>query len=102
MSSPSPSPNLSDPERPVFVAHQLCPPHLRSLVEDTVQAFDESWLCAPVEGEVFESGKACLARLQGFALSKGFAVVTTNSRAGRFRFGCIHHGKESKNWRKFK
>ena len=93
----SPSPNPSDLERPVFVAHQLCPPHLRSLVEDTVQAFDDSWLLPPVEGEIFESGKACLARLQGFALSRGFAAVTISSKAGRFRFGCIHHGDESRN-----
>jgi hypothetical protein len=60
----SPSPNLD------FVAHPLCPPHLRGLMEDTVQAFDNSWLLPPVEGEVFESGKACLARLQGYALHK--------------------------------
>jgi hypothetical protein len=60
----SPSPN------PVLVAHPLCLPHLRGLVEDTVQAFDNSWLLAPVEGEVFESGKGCLARLQGYALHK--------------------------------
>jgi len=83
-----------------FLLHTLCPPHLRGLVEDTVQSFDESWLLPAIEGEVFEPGKACLARLQGFALSRGFAVVTTSSTAGRARFGCIHHGDESKNWRK--
>jgi hypothetical protein len=41
-----------------FVAHQLCPPYLRSLVEDTVQAFDDSWLLPSVEG-----GFSSLARL---------------------------------------
>jgi hypothetical protein len=74
---------------------RLCPPYLRSLVEDTVQAFNDSWLLPLAEREVFESGMARLARLQGFAPSSGFAVVTTASRAGRFRFGCIHHGNES-------
>lgn len=90
----------SSPERPVFIAHQLYPPHLRQLVEDTVQSFDDAWLLPPEEGELFESGMACLTRLQGFALSRGFAVVTTCSTATRFRFGCIHRGEETKNWRK--
>ena len=53
-----------------------------------------------MKGEVFESSKAYLACLQGFVLSRGFAVVTISSTARRFRFGCIHHGNESKNWRK--
>ena len=83
----SPRPNPSDLERPVFVAHQLCRPHLHSFVEDTVQAFDDPWLVPPVKSEVFESGKTCLARLQGFALSRGLAVMTLNSKVGRFRFG---------------
>jgi len=77
MSNPSRSPH------PVFVAHPLCPPHLRSLVEDTVEAFDNFWLLLPVEGEILESGRACLARLQGFAVHRGFAVVTVAYAPGR-------------------
>jgi hypothetical protein len=49
MSSPSPS--------PAFVAHPLCPPHLRDLLEDTIQALDKSWLLPPIKGKGFESGK---------------------------------------------
>jgi hypothetical protein len=89
---------LSPTSNPVFVAHTLCPLHLRGLVKETVQAFNNSWLLPPAEGEVFESGKACLARLQGYALYKGFAVVTITSNIKRFRFGCIHYGDKSKNW----
>src|SRR5436853_4890105 len=92
----------SSSERPAFVAHQLCPPHLRQLVEDTVKSFDDKWLLPPVEGELFDSGKACLARLQAFAFSQGFAVVTTASNADRVRFACIHHGDNTKNWRRLK
>jgi hypothetical protein len=90
----------SSPERPTLIVHQLCPPRLRQLVEDTVQSFDDAWLLPPEEGEVFESGNACLARLQGFALSTGFAAMTTSSMAARYRFGCIHRGEDTKNWRK--
>ena len=50
-------------ERPAFVAHQLCPPHLRRLVEDTVNSFDDKWLLPPIEGESFDTAKRCLARL---------------------------------------
>jgi hypothetical protein len=57
-------------------------------------------LLPPIEEEPFDSGKAYLARLQAFAFSQGFAVITTASRAGRFRFACIHHGDDTKNWRK--
>jgi len=90
----------SSHEPSVFIAHQLCPPHLRQLVEDTVKSFDDKWLLPPVEGELFDSGKACLACLQGFALSQGFAVVTTASKAKRFRFAYIYYGGKTKNWRK--
>jgi hypothetical protein len=69
-------------------------------MEDTVQSFDNIWLLPPEEGELFKSGKAYLARLQGFALSKGFVVITTSSTATRYRFSYIHRGEETKNWRK--
>jgi hypothetical protein len=87
------------PKHAIFIAHQLCPPHLRQLVEDAVQSFDSMWLLPPVEGELFNSGKACLARLQSFALSRGFAVVTISLTTGRYRFGYVYRGDESKNWR---
>ena len=85
---------------PVFAAHPLCPPHLRQLVEDAVEAFDNAWLLPPQDGEVFATAKEYLARPQGFALSRGFAVVTRGSDKKRARFLCIHHGEETKNWRK--
>jgi hypothetical protein len=89
----------SSPERPVFVAHPLCPPHLRNGVEEAIESFDSSWLLPPHEGEVFQIAKDCLCRLQGYALSRGFAVVTTTSKKSRAQFSCIHHGIETKNWR---
>jgi hypothetical protein len=92
----------SSPEHAIFVIHQLCPPHLRQLVKDAVESFDNAWLLPPLEVELFNSRKAYLARLQDFALSRGFAVVTTNLRVGRFRFSYIHRGEEIKNWRKLK
>jgi hypothetical protein len=34
-------------------------------VEDAVEAFNNAWLLPPQQGEVFETAKACLRRLQG-------------------------------------
>jgi len=70
------------------------------LVEDTVEAFDNAWLLPPQDGEVFATAKEYLARPQGFALSRAFAVVTRGSDKERARFLYIHRGEEAKNWRK--
>ena len=69
------------------------------MVEDAVRAFDSAWLLPPQQGELFDNPKACLRRLQGYALSQGFAVVTTTSKKNRAQFACIHHGVETRNWR---
>ena len=90
---------MDSSERLFFVAHPLCPPHLRKTVEDAVEAFDNDWLLPPQQGEEFETTKACFRRLQAYALSRGFAVVTTTSKKTRAQFACIHHGAEIKNWR---
>jgi hypothetical protein len=87
------------PERPVFVAHPLCPPHLRNTVKEAVESFNSSWLLPPQKGEVFQTAKDCLRRLQGYALSRGFAVITITSKKSRAQFACIHHRTETKNWR---
>jgi hypothetical protein len=50
-------------ERPVFVAHALCPPHLRKQVEDVAENFNPDWLLPPVDGEVFGSFQECFTRL---------------------------------------
>jgi hypothetical protein len=92
-------PSASLPEPPVFAAHPLCPPHLRTIVEDAVEAFDSAWLLPPQQGEVFETAKECMRRLQAYALSKGFAVVTFSSTPKRARFTCIHHGSQPRNTR---
>jgi hypothetical protein len=68
------------------------------LVKDAVEAFDSAWLLNPKQGEVFESAKDYLRRLERYTLSRGFAVVTATSK-GRAQFACIHYGVKAKNWR---
>jgi len=43
------------PERAVFVTYQLCPPHLRKIIEDAVKSFNNAWLLPSEEGEVFSA-----------------------------------------------
>jgi hypothetical protein len=58
---------LASNPNPVFVVRPLCPPHLRGLVEETVQAVDNSWLLQHAEGEVFKSSKA-MRSIKGLGL----------------------------------
>jgi hypothetical protein len=90
------------PDTPGFIAHPLCPPHLRREVEDLAESFDPGWLLPPEAGELFNTPDAAFRRLQGFAFSQGFAVVTRSTEATRCRFVCIHHSKKTKNIRNLK
>jgi uncharacterized Fe-S cluster-containing radical SAM superfamily protein len=56
-------------------AHPLCPPEARNRLENIVEALPKAYLSSPQAGEEFESPESCIRRLQGYALSKGFAIV---------------------------
>ena len=90
-------PSSSSPEPPVFVAHPPYPPHLRTLVEDAVEAYESAWLLPPQHGEIFQTAKECLRRLQAFILSRGFAVVTLSSKPKRAQFAYIYYNNETRN-----
>ena len=80
----------------------LCPPHIIPILEQAVLALPHSFLIPPAIGELFENKEDCLKRLQGYALSAGFAVVQTSrgpNKTPRFRFQCIYHGIETRNSR---
>ena len=89
-------------EKP-WLPHANCPSDIAPILEKAVQAFPPHFLLEPAKGEVFQSAQDCLKRLQGFALSAGFAVVVRSASlkgsAPRFRYCCIHHGLEIRNTR---
>ena len=58
------------------------PQHQRSTFDRAVAGLPTDFLSFPVTGEVFGSKAECKARLQGFALSQGFAVVGKSSQDG--------------------
>jgi MULE transposase domain len=86
-----------------WTPNSLCPPHIVPILEQAVLALPPSFLIPPAKGEMFEGKDDCLKRLQGYALSTGFAVVQSSGGRGseppRFQFRCIHHGVETHNSR---
>jgi hypothetical protein len=83
----------------LWTAHPDCPEHVKKELETRKRSFPPSFLLAPVAGEVFESGDVCEERLQGWALSQGFAIVrksgSMKSARSRFEFRCISVGNQS-------
>jgi hypothetical protein len=84
-----------------WTAHPDCPAHVKAGLEARVRSLPPSYLLAPITGEVFENVQLCRERLQGWALSQGFAIVQTRGGEGeakpRFHFYCIHHAEDTKN-----
>jgi hypothetical protein len=78
----------SAPEPSAFVAHPLCLTHLRKVVEDAIDTFDSAWLLSPQPGESFDT-EDCFRRLQGYALSCGFTVVTTTSNKTKAQLASV-------------
>jgi hypothetical protein len=84
-------------------AHPLCPTHLVPRIESYANSLPASWHDHPFVGELFDSTDHCYTRLQAFAFLSGFAIVKGKGNGGpndlRARYKCIHHGKETTNWR---
>jgi hypothetical protein len=88
-------------ETPAAFDHSIrfsVPTHQRSTFDRAIAALPPALLGFPTTGEVFESTAACKARLQGFSLGQGFAVVVGKSNKDAYvEFLCIHHGTETRN-----
>jgi hypothetical protein len=54
----------------------------------------------PRKGEIVQSKEAALQRLQDWAFTHGFALVTESSNAERVVYQCSHHKKKTRNSRK--
>lgn len=82
-------------------AHPECPEHVESDLKARVRSFPPSFLLALVASEVFDNPDVCKERLQGWALSQGFAIIKTSgslkSVRPQFEFPCIHYGDKTAN-----
>jgi hypothetical protein len=90
----------------LWTAHSKCPEHRKPDLKARVRSLPSSYLLHPVAGEVFKNLDLCQERLQGWAMSQGFAVVRTSSSLKqarpRFDFRWIHHGRDTADTRKRK
>lgn len=80
-----------------------CPEHIRFVLEKTVNDFPPEWLEEPETGEVYSSEEEANDRLVAYSLSQGFDIVVTHSTTKPqpcTTYSCIHHGKETRNYRK--
>jgi hypothetical protein len=75
-------------------------PLLALQIQKATNALPPAHLVTPVFGESFVTPEDALWRLQDWAFTQGFAVVTESSRKGRAIFGCIHHKNTTWNSRK--
>jgi hypothetical protein len=73
---------------------------LASQITIATKVLPPAHLLTPVHGESFKTPDEALRRLQDWAFTQGFAVVTESKRKGRCIFHCIHHKKKTRNSRK--
>jgi hypothetical protein len=93
-------PKMETPSAFDYRIRYLVPQHQRSTFDRTIAALPPAFLGFPTTGEVFDSAASCKARLQGFSLGQGFAVVVGKSNKNQYvEFLCIHHDSETRNHR---
>jgi hypothetical protein len=80
-SSPSSPTRAAAQAKADWRVHPNCPTHLAVDLTNVVMALPASYFLAPQSGEVFESVDAALARLNGYALTQGFAWSKLGFRA---------------------
>ncbi|KAL8948976.1 MAG: hypothetical protein Q9222_004882 [Ikaeria aurantiellina] len=73
---------------------------LTSLIRRIVESIPPTHLEPPATGERFDDADAVANRLQNYAFSQGFAMVTGSCGKGRKTYLCKHHGTKTKNIRK--
>lgn len=99
---------VSPPISPIAVANPPQIPHpyleedLHPILQRAIDRIPPSHLLPPSKNEIFDTPDDAWTRLQNYAFSQGFAIVTdqcgkTNPR--KF-YRCIHHSIETRNWRK--
>jgi hypothetical protein len=72
-------------------------PLLASQITKATKAFPPAHLIAPANGESFETPRDALLRLQDWAFTQGFVVVTESTRKSQIIFHCIHHRNKTRN-----
>jgi len=75
-------------------------PELAAAIAEATKALPPTHLLPPVAGEAFDDKKQAFLRINDWAFTQGFAIVTESGPANRVRFECTQHHKKTRNWRK--
>jgi hypothetical protein len=72
-------------------------PLLALQIQQATKSLPLAHLIPPATSESFDSPANALRRLQDWAFTQGFAVVTESTRKDRVIFECVHYKKKTKN-----
>lgn len=84
----------------VWQPHLGLDPDLVPIIRKAIDAMPAAHLIEPKTGETFDSHEAAWDRVQNWAFTQGFAMVTGPCHTGSKYYECIHRGKETANKRK--
>lgn len=74
-------------------------PDASARLRDAVATLPPNHLKPPEKGESFKTRGEAVLRVQNWAFTEEFAIITLSSTATRVVYGCIHHDKETRNRR---
>ena len=73
---------------------------LKPLVQKVIDGIPQEHLEPPSQNETFDIADDAWSRLQNYAFSQGFAIVTGSCGVGRKSYQCIHAEEKTQNNRK--
>lgn len=73
---------------------------LRKQIDDAISNLPAAHRTAPKDGEIVADKELGYTRCQDWAFTEGFALATVSNRAHRLRLACVHHGDDTRDYRK--
>jgi len=80
--------------------HPNLNPSLILVVQRAIDRIPPAHLEPSAEGELFDISSEAYERLQNYAFSQRFQIVTESCEKDRRNYSCIHHKADIKNYRK--
>ena len=84
---------------PTWVPHPYLDEDLHPILQRAINRIPPSHLLPPSKNEIFYTPDEAWTRLQDYAFSQGFAIVTAQCGKAdpRKTYKCIHHSADTKN-----
>ena len=84
-----------DPPPILFVSTAL-----QKQIQEAISKIPAAHRAEPTENETTTDKDAGRGRLQDWAFTKGYALATVSNKADRLRLACVHHGEQTRDYRK--